>query len=72
MDRMTVNPEDSPAYQKIVEKNWVLKETVQGESVAEVVELREESIPDSKFKPPAGYQKVSILDLFQGQMWETE
>lgn len=70
MDSMPPSPEDSPAYQEIVEKSWVLKEVVQGEGVTEVVELKEEPIPDSKFKTPAGYQKVSVLDFYHGQMGE--
>ena len=60
--------EDSKEYQEIVSNHWVLREVSGGETVTDVVELKQESIPESLFQPPAGYKKIPLEEFFMGVM----
>ncbi len=68
-------PSSSPEYDKLMSKGFVMKEISytggyeeEGEVVSEVVKLEKKSITSSEFKVPSGYKKVSLKELFKGQM----
>jgi len=62
--------ESSPEYMALMEQGIPLKSinySNQGNSVNEVKKVEKRKIPDSEFKVPKGYKKISLLELHQLQ-----
>jgi len=62
--------ESSPEYKKLMEQGTPLKSIEyydQGNTVTEVKKVEKKQIPDSEFKVPKGYRKISLLELQQLQ-----
>ena len=69
---MEFSPENTPEYQKLWEAGIELKSVKHelGSSSTEtnVVQLNEKTIPESEFKPPLGYKKISFAEMVKAQM----
>jgi len=69
---MEFSPENTPEYQKLLDAGIELKSVRHelGNSSAEtnVVQLNEKTIPESEFKTPLGYKKVSFAEMVTSQM----
>jgi hypothetical protein len=70
--QMEFSPENTPEYQKIWETGVELKsvrhEPGNTEADTNVVQLTEKTIPESEFKTPLGYRKVSFAEMMTVQM----
>jgi len=69
---MESSPENTPEYQKLSEAGFELKsvryESGNPEPETDVVQLKKKTIPESEFKVPSGYKKVSFAELVKAQM----
>ncbi len=72
MDAGRVHPEDSPDYEALVRKGWVMRSVrhdpmVGGTIETEVDSLERRDIPEAEFQPPAEYQRISFVDFLRAQ-----
>jgi len=69
---MGFSPENTPEYQKLWEAGIELKsvkyEGGNSESETNVVQLNEKTIPESEFKTPLGYKKISFAEMAMAQI----
>jgi hypothetical protein len=68
-------PGSSPEYEKLMSEGFVMKEISymggheeEGEVVSEVMKLEKKNIPPSEFSVPSGYKRLSLKELFRGQI----
>ena len=65
-------PENTPEYQKLWEAGFELKsvkyEGGNSEYETDVVKLEKKTIPESEFKTPLGYKKISFSEMATAQM----
>ena len=63
-------PDLDPAYLDLINSGWVLREIFADEGRedenVDIVKLQKQSIPDTRFAPPAGYKKISFGEAFGG------
>jgi len=69
---MASSPENTPEYQKLWEAGFELKsvkyEGGNPEYETDVVKLEKKTIPESEFKTPLGYKKISFSEMATAQM----
>lgn len=61
------DPEDTPEYMELMKEGFQVKTVSHGDvehHSSDTVSLEKRDIPESEFKVPAGYRKVSITEIF--------
>ncbi len=61
------DPEDSPEYIQLLKKGWQVKSVPHGDvhhHLSETISLEKTDVPESEFDVPAGYRKVTVMEMF--------